>query len=244
MEESFCPKCGDKITPVPVIVQKSIHEKSKELRQARISEIKNGHTPIELRDGPKTVLHLLPYSYFDDEPKMIELDQLNAERGNLRQLFSGGYNSGYSYEGYLTYDSNPPVRSYSQAFRKGGIEAVDAYMIGCNGAKKLIPITAFEGGIIESLGRFLPLLQRLNVEPPLFLALSLLGIRGYKVPTRGFSSDTNPIQQEDLILHEVIIENFDVEPAKVLKSLFDIIWNASGFRGSINYKDGEWVESQ
>lgn len=242
MEESLCPKCGEKIMPVPVVVQKSTHEKFNEYRQERISEISSGNTPIELKEGPKTVLHLLPFSHFDDAPKMIDFDQLEAERGTLQPLFSSGYNGGYSFEGRLTYDYEPPARSYLQVLRKGGMETVDADVIGCNG-NGLIPITAFEGGIIESLDRFLPLLRRINVEPPLFLALSLLGIRGYKVPTKGFSSDTHPIPQDDLILDEVIIGNYDVEPAKVLKPLFDIIWNASGFRGSINYKDGEWVKS-
>lgn len=241
MEESFCSKCGEKILPVPVVIQKSTREKFNEYRQGRISEIRSGNTPIELKDGPKTILHLLPFSHFNDEPKMVDFDQMQTERGNLPPIFSSGYNTGYSYEGYLTYDSHPPVRSYLQVLRKGGIETVNADMIDCNG-NNLIPMTAFEGGIIETFDRYLPLLQKLGIEPPLLFALSMLGVRGYKVPTKRFVSDTRPIVQEDLFLDVVVIANFDIDPAKVLKPIFDVIWNASGFWGSINYKDGEWVE--
>lgn len=52
---------------------------------------------------------------------------------------------------------------------------------------------------------------------------------------------TKPIVEDDLLLEEVVIERFDSDPTRIIKPLFDVVWNASGFPASMNFKDGEWV---
>ena len=49
------------------------------------------------------------------------------------------------------------------------------------------------------------------------------------------------IDRENIILPEVIIEDIKGEPSRILKPIFDQIWNAAGFEKSRNYDDeGNW----
>lgn len=159
MEESRCPKCSEKISPVPVVIAKLVRDQFREFRQERIAKIKNGVHPIELKDGPLTVLHILPASFFDAERAPIDLDSIERERDSLAPLFSEGYNRSYSYEGYLTYAHEAPVKTYLQVLRRGGIEAVESSMIGSNGERKIIPSYSFEDGILTALRNYFPSLN-------------------------------------------------------------------------------------
>jgi hypothetical protein len=53
---------------------------------------------------------------------------------------------------------------------------------------------------------------------------------------RVYSIDRNIVQKL-----EILIENRDFEPTKLLRPMFDAIWNACGYSQSFNYtQDGEW----
>jgi hypothetical protein len=46
-----------------------------------------------------------------------------------------------------------------------------------------------------------------------------------------------PIDRDALVLPEVMIESFECDAADVMKPLFDVIWNATGFPGCMNYDE-------
>jgi hypothetical protein len=52
---------------------------------------------------------------------------------------------------------------------------------------------------------------------------------------------TDPIDRDALLLPDVIAEEFDVDVPKLLKPVFDGLWNACGYPRSLNYDDeGNW----
>jgi hypothetical protein len=52
-----------------------------------------------------------------------------------------------------------------------------------------------------------------------------------------------PVDRDDLLLPDVMVDEFGQQPATVLRPALDAIWQAAGWRRSFNYnKDGEWVE--
>ena len=106
-----------------------------------------------------------------------------------------------------------------------------------------IPSIVFEGDHIEALSQCLNIQKQLGTETPLFILYSLLGVKGYKmkVPRKFiFDEDVVPIDRENIILSEEIIEDINKKPEEILKPIFDEIWNAAGFKESWNYKDGKW----
>jgi hypothetical protein len=53
------------------------------------------------------------------------------------------------------------------------------------------------------------------------------------------------IDREAFALSEDIVQDFSIDPVKVLKPMFDFVWNACGFEESRNFdKDGKWVEGR
>jgi hypothetical protein len=75
------------------------------------------------------------------------------------------------------------------------------------------------------------------VEPPLFIMLSLLGVFGYRIDTGARRLPSLPMDRNALVIPEVMIESFECDPAGVMKSLFDVIWNAGGFPDCMNYDE-------
>lgn len=53
--------------------------------------------------------------------------------------------------------------------------------------------------------------------------------------------ERNTVDRDILQLPEMVIDSFDINPEKILKESFDMIWNAFGFTHSFNYdKNGNW----
>jgi hypothetical protein len=54
--------------------------------------------------------------------------------------------------------------------------------------------------------------------------------------------DAFPISEENIILPETVVEDLAMPPEKVLKPLFDLVWNACGYRESMNFdSEGNWI---
>lgn len=73
--------------------------------------------------------------------------------------------------------------------------------------------------------------------------LSLLTISNYTIyPGERFFSEGHTIDRDILVVPEIVAESFDYDPAEVMKPVFDTVWNAAGWEGSINYnKEGKRV---
>jgi hypothetical protein len=73
----------------------------------------------------------------------------------------------------------------------------------------------------------------------------LLASRAYKIATLSakFSHfEGYEIARDLLLVPDILIEDYDVNVASVLRSAFDAVWRASGWERSMNYnKDGKWV---
>src|SRR5258707_3856563 len=88
----------------------------------------------------------------------------------------------------------------------------------------------------------------LGVEPPLFIMLSMVKIKGYVVALSRetlkaqYEDEITPIDRSELLISEIMIEKFDVDFGKVIRPVFDAVWNAGGEAGSPNYDyNGKWV---
>lgn len=82
-----------------------------------------------------------------------------------------------------------------------------------------------------------------GVETPLFIMLSLIGVKGYEMGynRERFEFDGHPIEQDDLLVPEVVMESYDEDIDKVMQPVFDTVWRACGWPGSPNFEDGKWT---
>lgn len=163
----------------------------------------------------------------------------------------------YSWGGRFTFDgvsvaSSTPKGQFDsvvQVFRSGFLEALNATILqtrpqGPDGVEsRLIPGVAWESCILQALSRYLQVLAEAGVGPPSVVGLALLNVRGYVMAMDFHRTPhgSRAVDQDHLLTDEVVIEDGSPDLGRVLRPLFDQVWNACGWSGSPNYNEsGGW----
>lgn len=230
-------------------LSETLAERIKKFRIERISNIFADETPVPLYQNPKIVLHLIPINTFNPSQK-YDIDSLTSEiskpHDKLPLIYRHVLNWRYNLDGLFTYSDNEEgtFSAYTQLYRNGVIEAVEALILSPRGKGLLIPSVLYEKKLIQALSSYLQVLSELNVEPPIFVFLSLLGVKGYKMTIKRelYFDEGHPIDRDLLLLPEAMIDDYSIDTKEVLSPLFDLIWNACGFQRSLNFsEDGNWI---
>lgn len=217
-------------------LSETLIERVKRFREDRLSDILADETQIELNEGAKIVVHLIPINAFD-LGQNHEIESIVSEPSKLKPIYCSGWNHRRNFDGFLTFCGYMGAlsSSYVQLFRNGIIESTNVSLL----MQGYIPSVAYETEIVSSIKSYLEVLKELNTESPILIYLAFLRVKGFKMATS--PSRSHEIDKENLILPEVLIEDYNVEPEEFLKPCFDAIWNACGFPKSRNYNaDGEW----
>jgi len=224
-------------------LSETITERIRNFRQDRLAKIIATETPVILPESAKIVLHLIPIISFNPA-QSYDIDKIASQPTIMPPMHSTGWNWRYNLDGFLTHSEDQEGKTYSyvQLFRNGIIEVVEGWLLRSDG-KKLI-YGDNEKELISSLTDYLSILKTLNVEPPIFVFLTLLGVKGYSMAVRESygCAENHTIDRDVLVLPEAIVEKYDDEVAQVLRPCFYAIWNACGLKKSFNYNDdGEWA---
>ncbi len=240
----------------------TVAERIRLFRIERLSRISIGEeTPALLNEQePKIVLHMIPLNAFSTSIS-LNLNPLNNsliwEKLEPPSYYDSGLsvNIRFNLDGFVRstragYTSSSTV-GYTQVFRNGIIEAVDMSLLGINALSvaqfhsnidpKSFYGERYERKLLEAVKRFVGLLKFLDVETPFFIMVSFLGVKGYKIAFQKSAHHiieyTNEIDRNSLIIPEVMVEDFDVNLAEVMRPIFDTIWNAAGYTNSPNYDE-------
>lgn len=226
-------------------LSETMTERVRNFRKKRVTNILKNKYPVnvpqELYNKPKTIMHLIPIESFN--PGQNSRININSENNKINPLKARNLRSRYNLDGLCKYNffDELSVNSYVQVFRNGIIETVDISLI-----RDIIPINRYEEVMINKLKEYLKNLHNSNIETPIFVYLTIIGARGVSIPNNNdYYYDEEDMMdmksdRDTLCLPEVIIEQYDEKPEKILKPIFDSIWNACGYQGSENYdKNGE-----
>lgn len=222
-------------------LSQNITDHIRNFRHKRLDMVLSGETPIKMNPGAKIVLHIIPIGAFDPASNF---DVTSLKQQNPSPLSGTQWDFRYNFDGFLCFTNT--LYSYTQIFRNGIIEAVDAFILEPKEPNNLlhnIPSIKYEENVIQKLSEYISVQNKLGVEPPFLIMLSLLDVKSYSMSV---SSDcmldsVHQIDRNNLLMPEVMIENFDFEPSKVMKPIFDAVWNACGYAGSQNYDySGNW----
>lgn len=228
------------------IASESLAERISQFRTDRIAKIIGDETPFPLRPNPKIVLHVLPISSFSAGASIDLRPIKNASL--LRPLYSITSSNRFNFDGVVAYTTSRDsiARSYTQMFRNGCIEAVEASLIEEREKGKLIYSVEYEKQLIRGLEDYLNLQKNLEINPPIFVMLSFLHVKSC---TMGVGSDRfdsgQPIDRDIILVPEVVVEDYTDKASHILRPLFDAIWQACGWSGSSNYdENGNWNEGK
>lgn len=215
-------------------LSESLPDKIRRFRDDRVAKIVADETPVKLMGSSRVVLHVLPVAALNP---VTRIDVVSLIGKSLAPLDSNGYNTRLNFDGLVNFDpisGLPSCQSYVQFFRTGAIETVNGYMIYPRDGKKVIEGKYFKKKLISTLGAYLKLQEELQVQPPIFVMVTLLGVLGFRMNVGGSSIDNEPIDRDSLFLPDIIIENYDVNVAALLRPTFDTLWQACGLEQSIS----------
>jgi hypothetical protein len=206
-------------------------------------------TPVPFYETAKIVLHMIPIISFNPA-QSYDISIITSQPKSMLPIGfqSGGFSYRYNLDGFFSYSGGEGEEShpYVQLYRNGIIEAVEGALLAQKNTGQLIIYSPYyEEKLIKSLTEYLLLLNKLNVELPIFIFLTLLGVKGYSMgvdKSRYSIPKAYTIDRDVLSLPEVIVDSYDMKAEEILKPCFDSIWNACGFARSFNYNEnGEWA---
>ena len=220
----------------------AVVERVRRYRHERVGNIIADETPVVLSAPARFVLHMVPFRAFEpgiqiDVQKVRKLIDFNPP-------CSGGWCPGRDMDGVFNYfTANERVWSYVHLSRTGCLEAAECVLLKPRKPnERFIPATEFERQLLRSFRDYLKVFRQLQLEPPIAVMLSALGVRGYTMfPDPNFTNDGRLLARENLLLPETILENLEVNLETALRPLLDSVWHACGYWGSRNFTpEGVW----
>lgn len=225
------------------IANESMSDKLRNFRLDRINKLISGSGPVQMSSAHLTVLHLLPVGSARPRFRLGASDFGKLDGIKLpRPLRASGWGEIHNMDGLLVSASvlRKACDSYVQLFRSGYLESVESQMLvfGESEGKKYIPGKGWEDCILEAFPNYINALKTLNLEPPYLASISLLGVRGYLMyASEPFFHAGNVVDRDNLLTDEILIENPSDKPHKILRALFDQIWNGCGWARSMSYDE-------
>ncbi len=224
-------------------LSESLPERIRRFRDERLGRIVAGETCVP-NSGPKVVLHLLPLTALDSTTQ-VDVELMGKQAKNLQPMYSSGWDFRYNIDGFLCHNTrgNPKVcRSYVQIFRSGAIESVDAgILVGRNDEDRLFPAPAVERELIDGIRSYLAAYSDIGVGTPIVLMVTLVGVKDYYILGPEYD-DQERFDRDTLFLPDILVETFGIDVGKILRPLFDAMWQASGWPRCHDYdRDGNWV---
>lgn len=227
----------------------TITDRLRKFREDRLSKVISNEAPVLLKKSAKIVLQLIPLSSFEPN-KIYDISSNKIQPSELYPLGGGGWEYKYNLDGILGVAGSRTgdYESYIQLFRNGIIETVNAEILLPYDGKSFIPnyrVLDYESKIIDALTEYYKVIKLLQIELPIYLYLSMTGVKDYFLGSSRYQQrygEPNKVDREVIALPEIVLENLDASPRKILKPAFDMIWNACGYERSGNYgQDGEWI---
>jgi len=235
------------------LISEAITEKVRAFRANSLGDIVAGETQSPLNDAPKMIFQIVPFAAFEPG-RRLDLSYLvhryKEGKGTLPIPLTGIFSDWrYNFDGLLVRDSRG---SYVQVFVNGIVEAIDSFVLGRSDAEhtepccdKVIASLRCEEVLLEALPKYTKIQEQMGVEPPFFIMLSILDVRGYcmYVDFAEFKGHKDlKIDRDALLVPEIFVESFKYESDQVLRPAFDAIWNAAGWERSMNYDgEGRWI---
>jgi Schlafen, AlbA_2 len=217
------------------LLSERIEERVRQFRLDRVAKIAANETPVQLREGPKVVLHIVPLSALVSRFS-IDLSSvlLPSNEVDLRPIGRDvlSCESRFNLDGLvLWYGSrlDGPAYAYTQVFRNGAIETADTSLTA--GTPYRLLGDYFERAVMEGLVRYVPSLRHLGVSAPLAVMLSLIGVKGYQIGPHELAQmhGLGRFDREPILVPEVLLESFGADLPALMRPAFDMIWNAAGW---------------
>ncbi len=213
----------------------SLSERIYNFKRNRIMDIaSNIWTPVPCLNDAKMILHIIPLTSFSEKISISVFD----ENFNTSPMQSSWRNQKYNLDWKVFYSPWDQTNSYVQIYRTWIIEAVMCYTN--SDQFKVLGYSFYEETIINYLNQYLTILNSFWITAPFYVFLSFTWIKWFTITER--ERWFNHIYTTEILeVPEMAIEHLNNDLNKLLKPMFDMVWNAFGYTRSFNYNK-EWTQ--
>lgn len=218
-------------------------QKVRDFRTERLGKLMTGDAPCRLAEGSLWVLHLIPTQAALGTGSIDPLPYLDFTR-QIPAIGGTPTTSRINLDGALGLrnEVNGVVQGYTQFFRNGFVEGVYVISTDERGAR-VLPGTRYEDLAARFLESVRTELAHAGFHPEVTAMMSLLHADTVMLGFDRFRWDANGDQgrfdRRTVVLPDVLVQA-EAPKHEGLKPMFDLVWQAAGMRGSINFDDGRW----
>ena len=215
----------------------------------RIASVSAGEIDFHLESGRVVLVHVFPLAAFESG-QPVDLHALLEHHGLIAPLYATDYGRRFNLDGFTTLANTAGeanTYAYLQVFRNGAIEGGTTGMFYDAQPGRVAPTMlasrTFAETAVGFIGRAFKLLGILEVDGPVLVAVSLLGVRGVVLDADHYSlrSTLRPFSRDVIILPDVVVEDRSMSVTTAARPLLNALWQAAGFERSSAYEpDGTW----
>lgn len=231
------------------MLNKEIKKNIERFREVRISNIEHGNyetESIQIYGAPKVILHIIPFMALDDSINNYDVKRFNRDEF-LRPIdfdrLSRCDSILINFDGVFRIDGKKT--SYVQIYRNGIVEAANSTLLDVSeiaedhNMSPFIPFDRFKDALTSAVGNYTALLRSVDVKPPVYICLTICGVKGYTIAFGEATIKGRPIDRNQLLIPAVEITDFSertmnehfLQTNKILNPLFDYVLNAAGLSG-------------
>ncbi len=228
----------------------STSQRLRDFRLERISDVVALQTPVPLPETATVLLHSIPLGAFSGTAGSFDLSgpDVRTALWEVKPLYGSVNEQWHNFDGKVgVFLARSGAMSYVQLYRSGIIEAADTRILDDVDSKRIRPIV-LEKDVIVTAASMLSFQKNMGADPPVALMLTMARVSGYRIIVDSIhdNSHGHPIDRDVLVVPEVLLESLDdiSEPdvARLLRPIFDMVWNAAGHPQSRNYDaEGNWM---
>ncbi len=219
-----------------------------DFRVDRIGKIMSGDAPVSIAEGIVQIFHVVPLQALLLELS-LDVTAINGLRVPVMSTMHG-INSRINLDGVVMHRvvTERGSGAYTQIFRSGFVEAVRVFPKNVESLNSILPSTAYEREIITFLRDIKRVFLALEIDGPIILLYSLLNVKNAQLGVANshyLDEGEGVFDRNQILLPDVLVEDLSADEGSVLRPLFDLVWNAAGYRGSLNYdqQSGIWIGS-
>lgn len=223
-----------------------IPDRIRRFREERVANILASETPIPVSNGPTLIYHLIPVQSVNSTAR-YSMDELLINSEEFWALSAEGMTSRFNMDGILRYSSVVSKQgdaTYIQIFRNAILEIVDTPLLRKGWRNHVIPANKLEIELVRATTKYLSFFKALQIDTPIVLLLTLTNVKGMtiKLESARFFAPDECNDKNLIALPDVVIDDLDTDVPRVLRPIFDELWQACGYARSMNYDEkGNWL---
>lgn len=212
-------------------------DRVRRFRLERVARVLAGETPIPTGSGPKVIFHARPLTPTDVWPTFLTLSIENQLINVMPPLGGSARDWRYTLDGFVVHTARSDLsrQAYSLCYRDGGVEGMSGGLLDPDARRGGFYGHHIEVSVIQAVTQYQKLWELLGVTGPMMMALTISGVQGLKILVP--ASRSSPIEQDTFdrdvaLIPELIVQDLSEQTDRMLKPLFDVMWNGGGWARS------------